>query len=94
MMHRKNFIQENSRNRHFWRSVGTAPPALMDRAHDERMVDNMKWYAAEIEDDNFEMILANSEEDAIKQYFELGDEHDLFNLIELDADYNEVRTIL
>lgn len=26
----------------------------------------MKWYAAEIEDDNFEMILANSEEDAIK----------------------------
>ena len=58
------------------------------------MVDNMKWYAAEIEDDNFEMILANSEEDAIKQYFELGDEHDLFNLIELDADYKEVRTIL
>lgn len=58
------------------------------------MVDNMKWYAAEIEDDNFEMILANSEEDAIMQYFELGDEHDLFNLIELDADYNEVRTIL
>lgn len=58
------------------------------------MVDNMKWYAAEIEDDNFEMILADSEEDAIKQYFELGDEHDLFNLIELDADYNEVRTIL
>lgn len=58
------------------------------------MVDNTKWYAAEIEDDNFEMILANSEEDAIKQYFELGDEHDLFNLIELDADYNEVRTIL
>lgn len=54
----------------------------------------MKWYAAEIEDDNFEMILANSEEDAIKQYFELGDEHDLFNLIKLDADYNEVRTIL
>lgn len=29
MMHRKNFIQENSQNRHFWRSVGTAPPALM-----------------------------------------------------------------
>lgn len=58
------------------------------------MVNNMKWYAAEIEDDNFEMILADSEEDAIKQYFELGDEHDLFNLIELDADYNEVRTIL
>ena len=58
------------------------------------MVDLMKYYRAEIEDDNFEIILADSEEDAIKQYFELGDEHDLFNLIELDADYNEVRTIL
>lgn len=33
----------------------------------------MKWYRAEIEDDNFEMILADSEEDAINQYFELGE---------------------
>lgn len=54
----------------------------------------MKCYRAEIEDDNFEMILADSKEDAIKQYFELGDAHDLFNLIELDTNYNEVRTIL
>lgn len=27
----------------------------------ERMVDFMKWYRAEIEDDNFEMILADNE---------------------------------
>lgn len=54
----------------------------------------MKWYRAEIEDDNFEMILADNEEDAINQYFELGKKHDLFNLIELDDDDNEVRTIL
>lgn len=60
----------------------------------ERMVDFMKWYRAEIEDDNFEMILADNEEDAINQYFELGEKHDLFNLIELDDDNNEVRTIL
>jgi len=52
----------------------------------------MKYYRAEIEDDNFEMILA--EEEAIKQYFELGEKHELFNLLELDADYKEVRTIL
>lgn len=54
----------------------------------------MKWYRAEIEDDNFEMILADNEEDAINQYFELGEKHDLFNLIELDDDNNEVCTIL
>ena len=54
----------------------------------------MKYYRAEIEDDNFEMILADSEDDAINQYFELGEKHDLFNLVELDDDYNEVRTIL
>ena len=54
----------------------------------------MKYYRAEIEDDNFEIILADSEEDAINQYFELKEKHDLFNLIELNDDYNEVRTIL
>lgn len=37
------------------------------------MVDFMKYYRAEIEDDNFEIILADSEEDAINQYFELGE---------------------
>ena len=58
------------------------------------MVDLMKYYRAEIEDDNFEIILADSEEDAINQYFEVGEKHDLFNLIELNDDYNEVRTIL
>ena len=54
----------------------------------------MKYYRSEIEDDNFEMILADNEEEAIKQYFELGEKHELFNLLELDADYKEVRTIL
>ena len=54
----------------------------------------MKYYRAEIEDDNFEMILADSEDGAVNQYFELGEKHDLFNLVELDDNYNEVRTIL
>ncbi len=54
----------------------------------------MKCYKAEIEDDNFEIIMADSERDAINQYFELGEKHILFNLVELDDDYNEVRTIL
>lgn len=73
--------------------MGWSPGSDDGRPHNERMVDIMKWYRAEIEDDNFEMILADNEEDAINQYFELGEKHDLFNLIELDDD-NEVRTIL
>ena len=54
----------------------------------------MKWYRAEIEDDNFEMILTDSEEDAIRQYLDLGEEHDLFNLFEVDENGDEVRMIL
>ena len=54
----------------------------------------MKYYRAEIEDDNFEMILADNEEEAIKQYFELGEKHELFNLLELDADYKEGKYVI
>lgn len=55
---------------------------------------NMAIYRAEIEDDNFEIINAENEQDAIMQYMELGEEHEVFNLVELDDDYNEIRTVL
>ena len=54
----------------------------------------MTIYRAEIEDDNFEIILADDEQDAINQYFELGEEHEVFNLIELDKEYNEIKVVL
>lgn len=55
----------------------------------------MKTYRAEIENDNFEIILADDENDALKQYWQLEDEgHELFNLFELDDDYNIIKTIL
>lgn len=54
----------------------------------------MKIYRAEIEDDNFEIIRADDEQDAINQYFNLEEEHELFNLVELDEDYNEIKTII
>lgn len=54
----------------------------------------MKIYRAEIEDDNFEIIRAEDEQDAINQYFNLQEEHKLFNLVELDKDYNEIKTII
>lgn len=74
--------------------MGWLPGSDDGRLHNERMVDFMKWYRAEIEDDNFEMILADSEEDAIRQYVDLGEEHDLFNLFEVDENGDEVRMIL
>lgn len=54
----------------------------------------MRIYRAEIEDDNFEIILADDEQDAINQYFELEEEHDLLGLVELDEDYNEIKTVI
>mgnify|MGYP001662374645 CR=1 FL=1 len=53
----------------------------------------MKWYRAEIEDGDFEMIFAKDESDAISQYWELAEEHEVFNLIELDENDNEVKTV-
>ena len=54
----------------------------------------MAMYRAEIEDDNFEIINAEDEQDAIMQYMELCEEHEVLNLVELDDDYNEIRTVL
>ena len=53
----------------------------------------MKWYRAEIENGDFEMIFAEDENDAISQYWDLAEEHEVFNLIELDEDNNELKTI-
>lgn len=54
----------------------------------------MKWYMATIDGNTYEMILADSEEDAINQYFKLGEKHDLCNLKELNNVTGEVRRIL
>lgn len=54
----------------------------------------MKLYRVEMEDDNFKIILAENEEDAINQYWEMSENHDVFNLVELDDDYNEIKTII
>ena len=53
------------------------------------------WYKAEFENDEFEMILADSDEDALRQAFDIVDERrdTLFDLFEVDEDYNEIRTI-
>lgn len=54
----------------------------------------MKTYRAELEDDNFEIILAENDNDALKQYWELEEQgHELFNLFELDENYDIVRTL-
>lgn len=52
------------------------------------------WYRAEFEDDNFEMILADSDREALYNAFDMEEEcGTLFNVFLLDEDYNEVRTV-
>lgn len=52
------------------------------------------WYRAEFEDDNFEMILTDSDNEAFETAKEMEDEHGiLFNVFLVDDDYNEVRTV-
>ena len=52
------------------------------------------WYKAEFEDCNFEMILADNDNDAVENAFELEEEHGtLFNVFLLDDNDNEVRTV-
>jgi len=54
----------------------------------------MRTYRAEIEDDNFEIILADDDNDALKQYWKLEEQgHELFNLHEIDEDYDVIRTL-
>ena len=52
------------------------------------------WYRAELENDNFEMILADNDSEAIEQAYDLEEERGtVFNLFLLDDNDNEVRTV-
>ncbi|MCU6756424.1 Uncharacterised protein [uncultured Eubacterium sp.] len=54
----------------------------------------MNTYRVEIEDDNFEIILANSDDEALSEMWKLEEYgHSVFNLFRLDDDYNEIETI-
>lgn len=54
----------------------------------------MKVYRAEIEDDNFEIIYANNDDEALSEYWELAEQgHEIFNLFELDSHDEPIRTI-
>ena len=52
------------------------------------------WYKAEYEDDRFEMIFADSDEEAFQQAYDNKDEFGtLFNVFALDENDNEIRTV-
>lgn len=52
------------------------------------------WYRADFEDENFEMILADSDDEAFEAAKEMEEEKGtLFNVFLLDDDNNEVRTV-
>lgn len=55
----------------------------------------MKDYKVKYEDEEFELIYADDDRDALQQAFSMEDDHGtVFNVFEIDEDYNEIRTIL
>ena len=54
----------------------------------------MKTYKAVYEDDEIELFIATHKTHAYSMACEYEDEHgELFNVFELDDDYNEIRTV-
>lgn len=51
----------------------------------------MNVYRVEIEDDNFELIFAESDDEAVSEA--INDYETVFNVVLLDDDYNEIRTV-
>ena len=52
------------------------------------------WYRAEFEDENFEMILADSDNEAFEKADEMQEEHGtLYNVFALDENDNEIKTV-
>lgn len=52
------------------------------------------WYKAEYEDDRFEMVLADSDEEALQIAYDNEDEFGtLFNVFAIDENDNEIRTV-
>ena len=51
-------------------------------------------YKAEYEDENFEIIHADNDREAMKEAEKYEEEHGIvFNLFEIDENYDEVRTV-
>ena len=51
-------------------------------------------YKADYADDNFEVIYADNDKEAMKEAEKYESEHGIvFNVFEIDEEYNEVRTI-
>jgi hypothetical protein len=51
----------------------------------------MKTYKVELENDNFEIITADTDEEAIKEALKM--DGTIFNVTLVDDDYNEIKTI-
>lgn len=57
-------------------------------------MNGLKMYKAEYEDENFEMILADNDNEAMKEAGRYESEHGIvFNLFEIDENYDEIRTV-
>ena len=72
-------------------------PVKMQTAENKRKEGvKMKWYKVELEDDNFELLLAENDNDALTQAFNIEEENNdtVFGLYEINDEYENIRTIL
>ena len=54
----------------------------------------MRTYLADYEDENFETIIANTDNEAYFEALDHKEEHGtLYNLFEIDDDYNKIREV-
>lgn len=70
----------------------------LERKEEERLrkiQEELRTYKAEYEDDEIEVFsYCSTDDEALDEAFSFEDEHGaLFNLFELDSDYNEIRTV-
>ena len=72
-----------------WRTTELGYPCIPQTNKPE------KEYKAEFEDEEFEIFSAENDDEAMKTAFSFEEEHGtLFNVFEIDKNYDEIRTII
>lgn len=70
------------------------PGLLSPMVADLKLKGVITMYKADYADDNFEVIYADNDKEAMKEAEKYESEHGIvFNVFEIDEEYNEVRTI-
>lgn len=74
--------------------AGSMPAVAFANSGRSKIERVVVMYKADYEDDNFEVIYADNDKEAMEEAEKYENEHGiLFNVYEIDDDYNEIRTI-